>query len=233
MEAQNKIEQVALKDINLLLAAKPLYLEAGLKRLENGMLHVAMRNNLVGCKGKMLDWWFTYFETTEDLKLWHPHDHIDHGGWDEKWVKHKNYIGATIHATETLGDTPPVSATIKFHDAKDVFDPALLSKAYADGEVSAIIYGRIGFGENTPLDSNGDPIDGYMLHVVRDTLEGCVLRSHFYLGASGIAEGHLLPDEIGFGLMEHCYSEFTYLSHSLPSLYYAKNQHGDKAPLLW
>jgi hypothetical protein len=57
--------------------------------------------------------------------------------------KNKNYIGATIHATESLGDIPPVPATIKFHDPAEVFDPETLKKAYADGSVSAVIYARL------------------------------------------------------------------------------------------
>nr|WP_315030198.1 hypothetical protein [uncultured Chryseobacterium sp.] len=233
MELTKEIEKRMFKDIDSFLSPQPISLEAGIKRLENGMLHIAMRNVLHHCNGKMLDWWFTYFETTADLKLWHPHDHILHGGWDSKWIKHENYIGATIHATESLGDIPPVPATIKFHDPAEIFNPLLLKQAYASGDVSAVVYARIGFGENTPTDYNGDPLDGYMFHIVRDTPQGCTLRSHFFLGALVADSDHQLPDEIGFGLMEHCYSEFTYLSQVLPSLYYAENKKGDKAPLLW
>ncbi len=114
-----------------------------------------------------------------------------------------------------------------------VFDPETLKKAYADGSVSAVIYARIGFGEEAPVDDNGDPVDGYMFHVVRDTVQGCTLRSHFYLGALMADSENKLSEEVGFGLMEHCYSEFTYLAQLLPSLYYAENKYGDKAPLIW
>ncbi|MBV8327758.1 hypothetical protein [Chryseobacterium sp.] len=233
MELTIETEKLVRENINALLSPKPVRMEAGIQRLENGMLHVAMRNVLHDCKGKMLDWWFTYFETTADLKLWHPLDHVAHGGWDSQWIKNENYIGATIHATESLGNIPPVSATIKFHDPADIFDSVILHQAYANGDVSAVIYARIGFGENTPVDINGDPLDGYMFHIVRDMSQGCVLRSHFFLGALTADSDHQLPDEIGFGLMEHCYSEFTYLAQALPSLYYAENKNGDKPPLLW
>lgn len=233
MELTKETEQLMFKDIDSLLSSKPISLEAGIKRLDNGMLHVAMRNVLHNCKGKMLDWWFKYFETTADLKLWHPHDHVEHGGWDNKWIKNENYIGATIHATESLGVIPQVAATIKFHDPAEIFDPNTLMRAYANGEVSAVVYARIGFGEDTLIDANGDPMDGYMFHVVRDTVQGCTLRSHFFLGALAADSENQLSEEIGFGLMEHCYSEFTYLSQILPSLYYTENKNGDQAPLLW
>ncbi|WP_250255157.1 hypothetical protein [Chryseobacterium sp. Marseille-Q3244] len=233
MKPTKETEELMFRDINTLLSPKPIALEAGIRRLENGMLHIAMRNVLHNCKGKMLDWWFKYFETTADLKLWHPHDHVEHGGWDSKWIKNENYIGATIHATESLGDIPPVPATIKFHDPAEIFDADILKQAYADKAVSAVVYARIGFGKDTLINTNGDPIDGYMFHVVRDTGQGCTLRSHFYLGALIADSENPLSDEVGFGLMEHCYSEFTYLAQVLPSLYYAENKNGDKAPLLW
>jgi hypothetical protein len=51
-----------------------------------------------------------------------------------------------------------------------------------------------------------------MFHVVRDTVQGCTLRSHFYLGALMADCENKLSEEVGFGLMEHCYSEFTYLA---------------------
>ncbi len=89
MKLTKETEKVMFRDINALLSSKPIALEAGIRRLDNGMLHIAMRNVLHQCKGKMLDWWFKYFETTADLKLWHPHDHVEHGGWDSKWIKIK------------------------------------------------------------------------------------------------------------------------------------------------
>lgn len=233
MELNKEEQRLLFPDIDKLLSPTPLLLESGVKRLSNGMLHIAMRTDLHGCKSGMLDWWFKYFETTVHLKWWHPHDHVLHGGWDSKWIKNENYIGATIHATEALGDIPPVPAIIKFHDPKEVFTPELLQTSYSSGDAGTVVYARIGFGQKIELNADGDPIDGYMFHIARDTSFGCVLRSHFYLGASLADTTSPLKEEIGLGLMQHCYSEFTYLSHFLPSIYYAENKNGDKAPLPW
>ena len=49
------------------------------------------------------------------------------------------------------------------------------------------------------------------------------------LGASLADPLAELPDEIGFGLMKHCYNEFTYLSRFLPSLYYGEHGNDEKA----
>ncbi|MCW3465089.1 DAPG hydrolase family protein [Chitinophaga nivalis] len=220
-------------DINALLSRKPLPIETGIQRLSNGMLLVSVRTEMPGCKSRMADWWFKFFETTQHIKWWHPHDHVTHSGWDEHWKKGESYVGATIHATEALGDIPPVAATIKFHDPAELFDPQQLDAAYTNNEAGAVVYARIGFGDHVKIDAKGDPLDGYMVHVFRDTATGCVLRSRFYLGASAKDPIREIPDELGLGLMVHCYSEFTYLSRFIPSLYYAENKTGDKAPLPW
>ena len=233
MKPDKKELELLFSDVNKVLSPKPMLLETGVKRLENGMLQISVRTDMHGCKSRMLDWWFTFFETTEHLKWWHPHDHVLHGGWDSKWKKNESYIGATIRATESLGEIAPLPAIIKFHDPAEIFTPEVLAQAYKNGDVGAVVYARIGFGEHIPVDEEGNPEDGYMLHVARDTPFGCVLRSQFYLGATLANTPTPLPEEIGLGLMQHCYSEFTYLSHFLASLYYAENKDGEKAPLPW
>lgn len=76
-----------VNDINELLSPQPLRLEMGLTRSTDGLLTVAIRTDLHGCKGRMLDWWFTFFETTQHIRWWHPHDHVEHRGWDHHWKK--------------------------------------------------------------------------------------------------------------------------------------------------
>ena len=216
-----------------LLDPFPQHLETGITRLPDGCLLVAARTELHGCSGRMLDWWFTFFETTQHIKWWHPHDHVAHHGWDSRWQKEKNYYGASIEAVESLGDIPPVKAKLKFHDPSEVFDAAQLRQAQDSGALSAAICARIGFGEHVALDAQGDPLDGEMLHLARDTPAGCVLRSRFLLGRNSADPVRDVPDVLGLNLLRHCYSEFTYLSRFLPSLYYGEGANGDKAPLPW
>eukprot|EP01132_Coremiostelium_polycephalum_P001155 gene1155-1465_t len=224
---KQNLERNDLSHVDDLLNPKPLHLETGISRLENGTLVVSVRTDLHGCKGKMLDWWFKFFETTQHINWWHPLDHVSHDGWDKYWIKGKNYIGATIHAQEKLGDIPSVPATLKFHDPHEIFTPNTYDKAIENGYCSASIYANISFGLNPKIDENGDPKSGKMFHVVRDTSYGAVLRSRFFLGL----DGEYIKDEIGLGLLEHCYSEFSYLSKFLPSLYYGERV--EVAPKLW
>ena len=78
-----------VNDINELLKPEPLRLEMGLSRSADGLLTVAVRTDLHGCKGRMLDWWFTFFENTQHINWWHPHDHVEHRGWDRHWKRGK------------------------------------------------------------------------------------------------------------------------------------------------
>ena len=60
------------------------------------------------------------------------------------------------------------------------------------------------------------------MHLARDTPFGCVLRSR-YLGKSS-AQPERAADELGLALLRHCYTEFTYLSRFLPSIYWRARQ---------
>lgn len=234
----------AITHINDLLDPRPMRLETGITRLDSGALVVAVRTEMPGCTGRMLDWWFKYFDTTEHLTWWHPLDHVAHNGWDAHRVKGQSYVGATIRAVERLGDIPPVSAVIKFHDPDEVFGAGATAQAMAAGHASAAVYARIGFGDEVRLDDNGDPRDGQMVHVLRDTSHGAVLRSRFILGPNGdthpngddTRDGkapHLVPDAIGLGLVHHCWSEFSYLAKALPSLYWGDPANRADVPTLW
>lgn len=220
-------------DYTPLLDPAPMMLEMGVQRLDDDSLCVSVRTDLHGCKGRMLDWWFTFFETTQHIKWWHPVDHVEHRGWDKVWDKNRNYHGASIHAVEALADIPPVAARLKFHAPSEVFGREKTKKAFDSHNVSAIIVARIGFGDHVILDPNGDPTSGQMLHVARDTPFGCVLRSRFILGLD-TTDGKNSPDEsVGLALMKHCYTEFTFLSRFLPSLYYGEKANDENIPLPW
>ena len=149
-----------VNDINELLSPQPLRLEMGLTRSTDGLLTVAIRTDLHGCKGRMLDWWFTFFETTQHIRWWHPHDHVEHRGWDHHWKKGERFVGASIEAVEWLAELPPVAARLKFHGAEEVFAPQSLHEARETQALSAAICARIGFGDEVALDEQGAPLDG-------------------------------------------------------------------------
>lgn len=213
----------AVDEPEQLLRPEPLDLEMGVVRHDDDSIVVAIRNLLPNCTGKMIDWWFSYFQTTQHIHWWHPLDHVQLTGWDSNHKPGQAYIGATVKAIEALNDLPPTPATLKFHHPNEIFNDTVLTKARCEDQLSAAVYARIGFGKEVDLDAQGDPMDGEMLHLYRDTDAGCLLRSRFYLGKQSGFSTDQQADTLGRNLMAHCYSEFTYLSHFLPSLYYAES----------
>jgi hypothetical protein len=202
-----------LDDANQLLDPGYLSLEAGVLRLDDGQLHVAALTTMVGCKGRMIDWWFGYLRTTEQYKWWHPKDHV----WNE-WIGERGtgrYIGGTHHVHEYVGGEL-MKLKIHFREPSEYLDVS----RFAEAGVAAAICGRTG-----PLEA---PVwGGHVIHLVRDTDYGCEMHSRFWIGdfdPSEIADTRearmaLLPDHLGLGVLKHCHEEMGYLAAFLPGLY--------------
>lgn len=122
----------------------------------------------------------------------------------------------TVRAVEGLGDIPPVPAVINFHEPGDIFEEAILEQAMTTDRAHAAVYAQIDFGEEVWLDESGDRLDGQTVHRMRYRSG----RSRFILGLDADAN-HPVPDTVGLGLLQHCYTEFGYLAKVLPSLYWA------------
>jgi len=210
-----------------LLDPAPMYLEMGIERLDTGVLHAAIRTDMHGCKGKMLDWWFGWFDSTEKYVWWHPNDHV-FSSWDDAWSP-GSYIGSTNVVKERLSTPEVHDLHIHFLDPASVFGADVLAEAFDKNKVSAVVIAQSGRGEEPFRDEHGRPAGAVLCHVMCDTEWGAVLRSHFWLGEgipiddpAKLAE--LIPDEAGFGVVRHAYNEFSYLSRFLPSLYLAERR---------
>ena len=118
------------------------------------------------CSGRMIEWWFSYIHTTEEYKRWHPTEHIFSDWRCER--KTGRYIGGTHVIHERLGTDQVHKLKLNFRDPSQILDTTLFEPA----EVSPAIYGR-GGPLNLPLWS------AHVLHLVHDTVEGCVMRSRF------------------------------------------------------
>jgi hypothetical protein len=214
---------LSLADTNELLRPGYLPLETGFTRLPNGQMYVAVLTKMPGTKGNMIDWWFGYAGDTEKYKMWHPKDHVV-GEWDEKW-RPGHYIGASHLVHEYLGEEF-VKLRITFREPAEYFD----TSRFAEGNVSAVVCGRVGFLDK-PLDF------AHVIHFVRDTDEGCEMRSRFWSGdirfrlpfigpaLSNMANTpfirkRLVKEQIGRNLTIHCAEEMNRLSGFLPELYH-------------
>ena len=213
---------LSLADANGLLQPGYLPLETGYTRLPNGQMYIAVLTKMPGAKGKMIDWWFGYAGDTQKYKMWHPKAHVI-GEWDEHWSP-GHYIGASHLVHEHLGEEL-VQLRITFREPSEYLD----TSRFAEAKAGAVVCGRAGF-----LDK---PVDfAHVIHFVRDTEEGCEMRSRFWSGDfkfrnqfvgpavdrvlnTRFMRKKLVKEEIGRDLTIHCAEEMNHLAGFLPNLY--------------
>lgn len=217
-----------------LLDPSPHPLEMGVVRCPSGPLHVAARTDMPGCKGRMFEWWFRFAPDTRQYAWWHPLDHVS-----SHWVETSpmTHVGSTHIVQERLGSDPTVhDLQIHFVDPAEIFGDAY-ALAKEDGDVSGCVAAFLGMGEEPLRDERGRPNMGRMAHICRDTTDGMVLRSRFWLGeGTGLppeALKEIIGDALGVGLMQHAHTEFKYLSRFLPALYTAENRGSEDPVLPW
>lgn len=215
-------------ELNRLLDPTPLPMEMGYERLDNGVLHVAIRTDMHRCKGEMLEWWFRFRPTTREYTWWHPHDHV-FSDWAE--TKPGTHVGSIHQVRERFTKMPEEELSIQFRDANEFFDPVALASAREQRHVSGLVCARGGNSFTPHRTAAGEVIGTRLIHLCRDTEWGMVLRTHFFFGHDlpsvgvPIAEmSKIFPDELGPSMLQHAYDEFTYLSRFLPSLYVAENR---------
>lgn len=206
-------------EINTLLDHEYLPMENGWVRNDDGTLHIAARTHMIGCKGEMVSWWFSFIHHTEQYLWWHPRDHVF-----SDWIGERGtgrFIGGTHIVDEYLGGGSELhKLKINFRDPKDSLDTSKFAKA----KVSAVVYGRVGLREP-------DIWTGYLLHLIQDIPEGCVMRSRFWLGHvepeppnfSREDRLKLIPDSFAIGLQKHASEEMSILAGFLPTVYRIHN----------
>jgi hypothetical protein len=217
-------------EANQLLEPGYLPLENGFTRLENGQVFVAVLTKMPGVTSEMIDWWFGWhYMETQRYKLWHPRAHVLNGaermiGDDpglsdrEKYLHNPNYISEYVGA-ELL------DIEIAFSEASDFLDVPRFEAA----GIGTAICGVVGF-QKSPL------AFALLIHVVRETADGCEMRSRFWLGkialrgvpAAGILSKfagsrfvakRAVPIEQGRDMVVHCALEMNHLAGFLPNLH--------------
>jgi hypothetical protein len=125
----------------------------------------------------MIDWWFGWHGVeTERYRLWHPQAHLFAQMRYERTVStgltnRERFIGNTSYVDEYIG--PSIfRLAITFQEPRDF---GLDQDSFGDAGVSTAICARVGFSDK-PVDS------GYLVHLVRETTDGCEMRSRFWLG---------------------------------------------------
>ncbi|MCP5055657.1 MAG: hypothetical protein GY937_02910 [bacterium] len=218
-------------EVNRLLEPGYLPLETGWASLPDGTAHVAVLTQFPGATGEMIDWWFGWHgDETERYKLWHPQAHL-FTQWryersdDSGLTDRQRYIGNTSYVDEYVG--PAVHRlAISFHEPRHF---GLAEESFKEAGVSTAVCARVGFSDR-PVDT------GYLIHLMRETPEGCEMRSRFWLGEAHLrnlreenpidralgtrfVRGLLLPRRLARDLLIHCAEEMNHLASFLPALF--------------
>ncbi len=206
--------------VNELLQPGYLAIESGVVDHADGFKTVCALTRMPRAKAKMVEWWFGWLGGTDQYKLWHPTDHL-FSDWEGRTGA--SHIGCSHLVHEYLGgsDGPVYKLRINFRDLSEFFG----SVAFKALDGTAIC-ARIGL-----LDA---PVNlGLMTHFVRNTPQGCEMRSRFFLGhiESRDAANPIPPDparqlrhenvtaELARSLHLHATEEMSYLGEILPVLY--------------
>jgi hypothetical protein len=195
-----------------------LPVETGWTVLADGPAVVAMHTKMPNARADMWDWWFAWHGSeAARYKLWAPSDHL-YAGWrdgDGERPGGKSYIGRTSLIKERIGSIY-LEGAIRFVEPQSIgFIPGAF-----DGTV---ICGRAG--------EVGAPIEHtWLIHQLRNTDDGCEMRSRFYLGQDPVftTTGAALPPPdpaqprpgpVPAELLAHCAKEMHHLAGFLPDLY--------------
>jgi hypothetical protein len=222
---------LTLDQAGRLLDPDPMALEMGIEWVTDTELHVAARTDMPGCTGAMFEWWFRFAPDTRQYAWWHPLDHVS-----SEWVETspETHVGSTHIVRERLGGERVLRIHIHFCDPAEIIEATALADARAAGAISGFVYARSAAGEVPARDAQGRPRQTRMAHVCRDTVDGMVLRSHWWLDHDRVdGEPARASAAGGLGLVKHCNSEFKYLSGFLPALYAAENRDLETPALPW
>ena len=219
-----------IAEANQLLNPGYLPLENGFTRLDNGQVFVSILTKMPKVTGKMIDWWMGWHSMeTQRYKLWHPRAHQAVRtekmiGDDPDISDHEKYRHNPCYLSEYVGGES-LDLVLSFSDPAEFLDVSRFEKAH----IGTAICGVVGY-QHKPVNFAA------LIHLIRETDEGCEMRSRFWLGkveirgvpTSGILNkiassqfvaDHAVPIEQGKEMLVHCAMEMNHLASFLPELY--------------
>lgn len=217
-------------DLDLLLDPGELPGESGWCLLPDGCGYVAIRTEMPGVSGEMVDWWFDWHPHDPiRYRIWHPLAHESNSIEPAATPGAKPYWGTVHHPVEDIG-TGMVHARIAFQRPEALgFSPGALERP----GVAAIVCGWAGDDRRRMQHTK-------MVHVFmnRERGDGVFLRSRFWLGSDirpyapapianvaakllnrSAVRRRMLPSKVPQGLARHCAEEYTNLAAILPEIY--------------
>ena len=219
-----------ISEANQLLDPGYLPMENGFTRLDNGQVFVSILTKMPGVTGEMFDWWMAWHSMEDQrYKLWHPRAHQTNrsekmNGDNLSLSDREKYLHNPNYLSEYVGGEC-LDLVLSFFEPSEILDATRFEQA----NIGTAICGVVGY-QNKPINFAA------LIHLIRETDEGCELRSRFWLGkveirgvpTSGILNkiagskfvaGNAIPIETGREMLVHCAMEMNQLASFLPELY--------------
>ena len=219
---QNDGKGLEYEDRNKIFEPGDLPGEVGLFTLKKGGFQVANKTEFKGCTGEMLQWWFGW-HAVDPLRyaIWDPYDHygLEISEKDKAYILDPNTSipdkgrNVTHTVLESLAaGAKPDKIIIHFDDPADLgFDK---EKIFTD-KCSFFVCAHAELG----------PLNVIMMHMARDTADGCELRSRFWMGYTKEGKVKLpfflkpIVKKKMVALLGHNFTEYANLAAILPEVY--------------
>lgn len=206
-----------VREAPLLLEHDYLPMEAGYALNSEGMWHIAASTYMLNVTGPMITWWFTHIHDTATYLLWHPRDHVFSDWQGPRGTG--EYIGGTHLVQEYIGGVLQ-SLNITFTSPSVYFGEDYEQK-FAKAGYSTAICGRVGVWDR---ENNSVVYTGHLIHLIKEEVDGCRMRSRFWLGdIEGVTDANerakMTPELMKAGLCKHATEEMAILARVLPDLY--------------
>lgn len=202
---------------NSILYSEKLWEEAGYKKFPDGSYLVSMTCPMPGVTPEMISWWFWWHaKKSQRYRVWYPGEHfaVSYFPKDRAYFaadKQPPFKANTHLPIERIGKIV-MPLRIDFCCAEDF---GFSEKLMKENGVPLVVCGHVGA-------VGGIVMHTEMAHIFKQTDEGLLLISRFWLGKTlknPLLRKAILTDETAKGMAEHCFAEYRSLAAILPDLY--------------
>ncbi|MGN0467686.1 MAG: DAPG hydrolase family protein [Acutalibacteraceae bacterium] len=201
---------------NEILCDSALLQEVGFKQFESGDWLVSMTCPMPGITPEMIRWWF-WWHCQEDLRyqIWFPGAHfgISYNKKNQAYFKQKTlpeFQPNTHYPVERIGKSK-MPLRIDFVTEEDF---GFSRKLMEENAIPLIVCGHVSV-------LNGLIPHTEMAHIFKQTDDGLVLISRFWLGKTmnPLLRKIVMTKDMARSMAEHCCVEYRNLAQILPQLY--------------
>lgn len=215
--SKSEITATAFENKNDILTDEILQQEIGFRKSADGSYLVSMTTPMPDVTADMISWWFWWHpQADERYKVWFPGEHLGIG-YSKKQKEYfskascPEFCNNTHFPLERIGRSV-LPLRIDFITPEEF---GFSEKAMQENNIPLIICGHVGVLRGLVMHTE-------MAHIFKQTDDGLVLISRFWLGKtmkSGLLRRLIFNDNMARSMAEHCCVEYRNLNEILPQLY--------------